>query len=106
MLIESIFLAVFVLSLGGVILILIRKIPTLHTLPKNGTTGFKNHKYVLHLDEKIGKILIHFRKQILLHKFLSWVRVMTLKVEAMIDKSLHAIRKKAQKVDKDLKDKK
>ena len=106
MLVESIALAIFVFSFGGILLILVRKIPVLNNLSQNGNTGFKKHQYILEIEQKIKEILGFFKKQIFLHKFLSWVKVMILKIETKIDALLHGIRKKAQKIDKELKDKK
>jgi len=105
-LLELIFFVIFTISLGGFILILARKVPALTTLPQNGTSGIKKHHYILSVENKIKEILFFFKKQILLHKFLSWVKVMTLKLEIKIDHSLHSIRKKSQQIDKDIKDKK
>ena len=106
MIIESIILAIFACSFGGLIIFLIRKLPVLYTLPKNGTTGIEKHKYVLHFKEKTQDLFLSFKKQVLLHKILSWVRIMTLKIEAKIDNLLRNIRKKAQEVDKEVKKKK
>ena len=104
--IEFIFSIIFIISLGGILFILARKIPALITLPQNGRTGIKKHRIILDAEEKIKEFLIYFEKQILLHKLLSWVKVMTLKIETKVDHLLHSIRKKAQEVDKNLKDKK
>lgn len=106
MIVESIILAIFVCSFGGVLIILIRKAPVLNTLPENGSTGFKKHHYISELEQKTKEIIISFEKQIFLHKFLSWVKVMTLKVETKIDSLLHKIRRKAQQIDKDIEEKK
>jgi len=106
MIIESIILAIFVISFGGVIFLLVRKVPVLVSLPQNGTTGIKKHRLILHAENKIKGISLFFEKQILLHRVLSWVKVMTLKVETKIDTLLHRIRKKAQKIDQELKEKK
>ena len=106
MIIELIATIIFVLSFGGVVLILVKKLPTINTLPQNGTTGIKKHQYILEFENKIKGILISIEKQVLLHKILSWVKVITLKVEIRVDKLLHKIRRKAQQVDKDLNDKK
>jgi len=106
MIIGSIILTIFVLSLGGVLLILVRKIPKLNSLPHNGSTGIRKHKLILNTENKINEVKTFFEKQIFWHKFLSWVKVMTLKVETRVDHLLHKIRKKAQQVDKDKKDKK
>jgi len=76
--------------------ILARKIPVLNNLPQNGTTGIRKHYYIVNIEHKIKDFFIFFEKQIFLHKFLSFVKVMTLKIETKVDKSLHKIRKKAQ----------
>ena len=106
MLTESIILAIFVCSFGGILLILIRKIPALNSLPQNGGAGIREHKVILGIESKIKRVLISMEKQVFLHKLLSWVKVMTLKIETNIDKHLHRIRKKAQQIDKDKNDKK
>ena len=105
MIIESIVLIIFVLSFGGILLILARKIPTLNSLPQNGSTGIKEHKIVLNVENKIKEVSVLFEKQIFLHKFFSWVKVMTLKIETRVDIVLRNIRKKAQQ-DKSKNDKK
>jgi len=94
MIAESIALAIFICSLGGALLILSRKLPILHSLPHNGGSGIRNNHVVLQIENKIKSILVSFEKQIFLHKFLSWVKVMTLKVETRIDHLLHKIRQK------------
>ena len=103
MIIESVIAIIFILSFGGVVFILVKKVPTLNTLPQNGTTGIKKHHYILKFENKIKDILISIEKQVLLHKILSWVKVITLKIEVKVDKLLHTIRRKAQQVDKDRK---
>lgn len=100
MIIESIVLAIFVVSFGGILLILVRKMPVLNELPQNGSSGIKEHKIILGIENKIKEVLISFEKQIFFHKFLSWVKVMTLKIETRVDHLLHKIRKKAQEVEK------
>ena len=106
MIIEYIILTLFVFSLAGAMFILARKIPVLNNLPRNGTTGIRKHHYILEMEYKIKGISVFFEKQIFLHKFLSFVKVMTLKIETRVDKSLRNIRTKAQKIDKNLKEKK
>lgn len=103
---ETIISIIFVISLGGVLFILARKIPVLNSLPQNGTTGIKKHHIVLNIENKVKDFLISVEKQIFLHKLLSWVKVMTLKVEVAVDNLLHSIRRNAQKIDKELKEKK
>lgn len=97
---------IFVISLGGALLTLASKIPVLVTLPKNGKTGIKKHRVILEAENRIKEILVYFEKQILLHKFLSWTKCLILKIEVQVDHLLHIIRKKAQQVDKDIKNKK
>ena len=64
--VEIIFFIIFILSLGGILFILVRKIPVLTTLPQNGTTGIKKHQTILEMEEKIKKFLIYVEKQIFL----------------------------------------
>jgi len=104
--IELIISIIFILSLGGVLFILARKIPALNTLPQNGSTGIEKHRLIIDVENKIKEIVLLFQKQIFLHKFLSWIKVMTLKVEVQTDHLLHSIRRKAQKIDRELKEKK
>ena len=104
--IELIALIIFILSFGGVLFILVSKVPVLVQLPQNGGGSFKKGKIASKTEEKIKNFYNLFKKQILLHKFLSWVKCLTLKVETKIDSLLHKIRKKAQQVEKDLKEKK
>jgi len=97
MIIETIILAIFVCSFGGVLFVLARKIPVLSNLPQNGTTGIKKHHYILETEQKIKAFFNFFEKQIYLHKLLSWVKVMTLKIETKVDKLLHKIRTENKK---------
>jgi len=96
MIIELIFLAILILSLVGITFILARKLPDLHSLPQTGTAGIREHKVVVTIESKVKTFLNFFEKQIFLHKFLSWVKVMAIKVETRIDETLRKIRKKAQ----------
>ena len=103
--IELIILIIFICSLGGVLFILARKIPVLVELPQNGASRFSKHKIILKIEERFKDFYNLFKKQIILHKFLSWVKCQTLKIETKIDSLLHKIRKKAQQAEKDLKEK-
>jgi len=98
--VELVISIIFILSFGGVLFILVRKISVLNSLPQNGTTGIKKHKIILNAENKIKDTLIYFEKQIFFHKILSWGKIMTLKIETRIDVLLHKIRRKAQQVDK------
>jgi hypothetical protein len=106
MILDTIISIIFICSLGGILFILARKIPDLNLLPQTGSAGIRDHHIILNIENKIKNILISFEKQIFLHKFLSWVKVMTLKIETRVDHLLHNIRKKAQRVDGGTKDKK
>jgi len=97
---------IFLVSVLAIVFILYRKIPFLVQLPENGSHGLSKGKYILEAEKKLEKFIKLFTKQIILHKFLSWVRIMTLKVEARIDSILHGIRKKAQQLDNEAKNKK
>jgi len=98
---------IFIISLGGVVFILYRKIPVLVALPKNGHHGFKKPEFLSKIEKQIKKHHFHFfTKQMLLHKFLSKIRILALKLERKISELLHGIRKKAQALDKEVKKKK
>ena len=100
---EIIFSIIFILSLAGISFILVKKIPFLISLPQSGTTGIKKHQIILNTETKIKEIITSFEKQIILHKVLSWIKVMTLKIETRVDHLLHGIRKKAQRIDEEKK---
>ena len=102
---EFIAAIIFVISAGAIFAILLRKIPILITLPQNGTTGIKKHSIILDAEKKIAAWFLSFKKMVWLHKVLSWVKIMTLKTEVSVDKLLHGIRKKAQKIDDEMKEK-
>ena len=92
---------IFLGSVLGIVFILYKKIPVLVELPKNGDHGLSKGKFILKIENRTKEIYALFSKQIILHKFLSWVKVMTLKAEIKIDTLLHRIRKKAQQTDKE-----
>jgi hypothetical protein len=100
MILNLIISIIFILSFGGVFFILARKLPSLAALPQNGTTGIKKHKVIQGAESRLKSFSVYFEKQILLHKTLSFVKVMTLKIETKVDHLLHSIRKKAQEIDK------
>ena len=98
---------IFGVSVLGIIFILFKKISVLARLPHNGHHGFKKHKIILEVEKKFKDFHFDFfKKQVWLHKLLSKTKIWTLKVETRIDYLLHGIRKKAQELDKDLKNKK
>ena len=76
-------------------------------LPKNGHHGFEKPEFISNVEKKIKERHFHFfEKQMLLHKLLSKSRVFILKIEKKIDTILSSIRKKAQELDKKVKNKK
>lgn len=92
---------VFVSSLLGMLFILFRKIPALVQLPRDQQKNFKDLEGVKSIKGKIGDAYTDFfEKQVILHKLLSKLKVMVLKIERKIDTSLHGIRKKTQEVEK------
>ncbi len=103
---EFIAFIIFVVSSLGVVLMLYKKVPAVAQLPKQGSHGFES-KLLAKVKNKIQHHHFHlFEKQMLLHRILSWVKVWTLKIETKIDHLLHGIRKKAQELDKKVKNKK
>lgn len=91
---------IFIISVLAISFIVRKKIPLLVLLPKNGHHGFKKPAAIASLEEKIRARYFHFfEKQMLLHKLLSIVRVLTLKVERKIGDLLQGIRQKAQELD-------
>ena len=101
---QFIALIIFCLSVLGIIFILFKKAPALAKLPQNGS-AFHKGGFILKIENKINDIYLAFKKQIFLHKFLSWIKVITLKVETKTDALLHKIRKEAQNIDRDIKNK-
>jgi len=106
MIIELIVLIIFVCSLVGILFILGRKVSNLNSLPHTRSADIRGNHIIANLENKIKNIFILFEKQILLHKFLSWVKVMTLKIETRTDVLLHKIRHRAQQIEKQKKEKK
>jgi len=100
MILQSVVLIIFICSLVGVLIIIWRKIPILNSLSQNGSAGIRKHSVVINLENKIKNVLVFFEKQIFLHKFLSKVKVVIIKIEIRIDALLHNIRRKAQAADK------
>ena len=106
MIVEYIVLTIFIFSFCGALFILTRKVPVLNSLPQNGTTGLRKNRVILNIEGSVKNFTAFFEKQIYLHKILSWVKVLTLKIETRVDISLRKIRSKAQKMDRNLKVKK
>ena len=104
---QLIIFIIFVVSTSVVIFILSKKVSLVAQLPKSGTNNFKKNEFVLKIENKFKDTYFRlFSKRMLLLKFLSFARVIILKIERKIDESLRGIRKKAQQAEKNLKDKK
>ena len=98
---------IFLISASVVAVILYRKIPVLIELPQNGHHGIKKPELVMNVEKKVKDFHFHFfKKQILLQKILSFMKVLVLKIENKIDVLLHGVRKKTQEVVKETKRKK
>ncbi len=105
--IQLIAIIIFLSSMLGIIFIMSRKIPVLIQLPQNGHHGIRKPKLISQIQERVKHHHFHlFEKQMLLHKILSWIKILILKTETKIDTLLHGIRKKAQELDKEIKKKK
>jgi hypothetical protein len=87
---------ILLISLIGLVVIIIRKLPVLVVLPQIGSASVKDFKFVEIIRDLVKSKMVIFEKKIFVQKFLSWVKVMTLKIETKVDKMLHGIRKKSQ----------
>ena len=98
---------IFLVSFFGIVFILYRRIPGLIKLPQDGHHGLKKPEFISKIEKKIKDTHFHFfEKQMFLHKLLSKTKIWVLKIETKIDNLLHGIRKKAQELDKKVKNKK
>jgi len=105
--VQLILFIIFLASTLGTVFILYKKIPVLTALPQNGHHGFKKPEFFSNIEKKIRKHHFHFfKKKMLLHKFLSKIRILVLKLERKISELLHGIRKNAQELDKQAKKRK
>lgn len=105
--VELITFIIFSISVFGIGFIVVRKMPVLAGLPQNGHHGFKKPALMIKVEKKIKEHHFYlFKKQMWLHRLLSFAKVWILKIETKIDYLLHGIRKKAQELDKETKKKK
>ena len=90
-------LLVFISSLFGTILLVIRKIPILVELPESSEV-LPKEKFYLRLKAKIKNIpgLRFFSSDIFLQKILSKIRVLSLKTDSKTFNWLQKLRKKSQ----------
>ena len=89
---EIIAIIIFLISVGGIALIIYRKIPLLLQLPKTKEVSQPEDSFVLQLKES-AKEMIPDKKN--LQKILSKIRILTLKAEKFIDTILQKLRKKS-----------
>ena len=85
---------------------LVHKVPVLIVLPQNGSVKGYKSKFMLGVESRAKEFFIFFEKQIFLHKFLLWIKIMVVKVETKIDQLLHKVRRRAQEVNKKVSGKK
>ncbi|MFA5878208.1 MAG: hypothetical protein WC845_02460 [Candidatus Staskawiczbacteria bacterium] len=88
--VEFIALIIFVISFGGVIFILVKKMPILEQLPEVHE-GAKKEKVVHVLRDRLKG---YSPDKVILLKALSRIRVVVLKIEKQIDGWLQKMRKK------------
>lgn len=105
--IQLIAFIIFLVSVLGIVGLLSKKIPVLSQLPQNGYHGIKKNEKIAAIEKKLKEFHFDFfKKQLVLHKLLSKTRVWVMKIERRIDVLLHGIRKKAQELDSQVKEKK
>lgn len=88
---------IFIVSTLGALWILNRRMPEVAQMPQNGGSGLRSHRWIAAAEEKARELAESFDKNVWMHRVLSWVKVLILKVEVQIDHLLHGVRKKAQK---------
>ena len=99
--VQLIVFIIFIISFGGLVFILYRKIPVLIELPQNGHHGIKKPELIKKIEKKLKEHHFNiFEKKAPLHKLLSKTKCWILKTETKIDHLLHGIRKNAQELDK------
>lgn len=98
---EFIAFVIFLASTLGLGMILYKKVPALAQLPQPRSKKI-SEGFLTETEEKIKDFYSLVLKQKLLHKLLSWIKCLTMKIETRIDALLHGIRKtaKEQKLNK------
>ncbi|MBU4274813.1 hypothetical protein KKE19_03270 [Patescibacteria group bacterium] len=89
---ELIALIILIISLGGIALILVKKIPILTQLPET-QEGVQKENIIVVLRKKIKNAS---PDKIILLKALSKIRVLVLKIEKQVDNWLQGMRKKVK----------
>lgn len=87
---------ILVISLSGIALMLNRKIPALMNLPVNGKTSFKKYAFVEKFGHKTKEILEYFDHIAFIHKIVSLIKILVLKIEVKVDTILHSLRREAK----------
>jgi len=90
-------LTIFILSLGGLIILVIRKIPILVELPEIAKEP-SERKFYLKIKDRIKNIpgLKSFSRDILLQKILSKIRILSMRTENRSFKWLQILRAKSK----------
>jgi len=88
--VELIALIILVISFGGIVWILARKIPVLVQMPEV-EEGIQKENIISILKKRIKKLSLD---KVILLKILSKIRVLVLKIEKYVDGSLQKMRKK------------
>jgi len=94
MLIDYFFLIIFVVSFLAIVLIILKKIPVLLTLPR-----YSSEEIRLFSFSKIKEFFTKncfSKKEKFIQKFLLFVKIMVLKIESQIDFLLQKLRKKSK----------
>ena len=94
--IQLIAFVIFIISFLGVSFMLYRKMPALNTLPQQGKAGFKKYNVVVNLENKAREIVEYFDHIAFIHKIVSLIKILVLKIEVKVDALLHSLRKEAK----------
>ena len=65
-------------------------------LSKNGKTGFKKYQFIINIENKAKEVLEYFDHISFIHKIVSLIKILVLRMEVKIDNLLHNIRKEAK----------
>jgi uncharacterized membrane protein len=93
--VELIAAAILTISVGGMILILCRKMPQLSELPEALPVHFDWKGIALRIKNRTP--LKEFSPEMFLHRMLSRIRILTLKTDHKTSGWLHSLRERAKK---------
>lgn len=92
---------IFVISLGGVVFFVVRKLPILAIYSPGRVDKGDKHGVIAFIENKIEAVSTFFKKMIFLHRILLWIKIMVVKIETKLDYLLHKVRRRAQRADKE-----